>query len=302
MAAKRKRFGRHANYARMTMFSNCLMFHVFNHAPDVVEHMLHVILGIPLHVTKVHVEYPLKFNTGTGIRMDVHALDKDKIHYNIEIQNNIQGASIERADYNGAAMKVFFSRRKNKKRWVPRTFVIFITSNGYNCHGQPFYRYSLRGQNGEETGVGTVIIFVNGLWRDESDLGKMMHDFGCADPKKMKDAVFAKRVAHVKSDKMVRRSMDEYEARKYRKAEKSGYKKGLKIGKEDGIRIGKEDGIRIGKAHGIRNTALRMLQSGSFSEEQIVEATGLTTEQLQKIKNAAYPVGDAHRIAALSEP
>ena len=272
MTAKRKRRVRHANYARMTMYSDCLMFHVFNNAPDVVEHMLRIILKIPLHVTKVHVEYPLKFNTGTGIRMDVHALDDDKVHYNIEIQNNAAGASIERADYNGAAMKVFFSRRKNKTRWIPRTFVIFITRDGQNCHGKPFYRYSLRGQNGEETGVGTVIIFVNGLWRDDSDLGKLMHDFSCADPKQMQDAVFAKRVAHVKSDKIVRLSMDEYEARKYRKAEKSGYKKGLKVGKEDGIRIG------------IKNTAVRMMHVGSFSDSQILEATGLSEEQLKQIR------------------
>ena len=273
MAAKRKRRIRHANYARMTMFSDCLMFHVFNGAPDVVEHMLRIILGIPLHVTRVHVEYALKFNTGTGIRMDVHALDDEKRHYNIEIQSNTAGASIERADYNGAAMKVFFSKRKKKKRWIPRTIVIFITSNGYNCHGQPFYRYSLRGQCGEETGVGTVIIFVNGLWRDDSDLGRMMHDFGCADPKQMKDAVFANRVAYVKSDKLVRRSMDEYEARKYRKAEKSGYKKGMKVG----------------EANGVNNTALRMMQSGLLSEAQILEITGLTEEQLQTLKTTSTP-------------
>ena len=102
------------------------MFHVFNGAPDIVEHMLRIILGITLHVIKVRVEYALKFNTGTGIRMDVHAVDEDRRHYNIEIQNNLSGASIERADYNGAALKVFFSRRKKGRRWIPKTFVIFI--------------------------------------------------------------------------------------------------------------------------------------------------------------------------------
>ena len=39
---------------------------------------------------------------------------------------------------------------------------------------------------------------------------------------RLMDAVFANRVAYVKSDKLVRRSMDEYEARKYRKAMKKG--------------------------------------------------------------------------------
>ena len=62
--------------------------------------------------------------------------------------------------------------------------------------------------------------------------------------------------------------MDEYEARKYRKTEKSGYKKGIKIG----------------EANGINNTALRMIRSGSFSEAQIIEATGLTLEQLMQVK------------------
>ena len=64
--------------------------------------------------------------------------------------------------------------------------------------------------------------------------------------------------------------MDEYEARKYRKAEKSGYKKGIKIGEANGV------------ARGIQ--ALRMMQSGSFSEAQIIEATGLTQEQLLQVK------------------
>ena len=280
MAAKKKRHLKHANYARMTMFSDCLMYHVFKGAPDVVEHMLRIILGIPLHVLSVHVEYAVKFGTGTGIRMDVHALDNEGTHYNIEIQNNLAGASIERADYNGAAMKVYFSKRKNGKRRIPRTFVIFITSKGYNCHGRPFYRYSLKGERGEETGVGTEIIFVNGLWRDDSDFGRMMHDFGCKDPKQMKDPVFAKRVSHVKSSKTERRSMDEYEARKYQKA----IRRGIKIGEANGIKIGEANGIKIGEANGIKQTAFRMMNSGSFSDSQISDATGLTIAQIKQLR------------------
>ena len=262
--SKNKRRKRRANYARMTMFSDCLMYHVFHNAPDVVEHMLRIILGFPLHVTSANVEYAIKFGTGTGIRMDVHAIDDAGAHYDVEIQKNEAGATLERADYYGSAMKVYFSKRKTSKRIVPKTYVIFITATGRNCHKRAFYRYALKGENGEETGVGTQIIFVNGLWRDNSDLGRMMHDFGCANPKKMKDDVFAKRVAYVKSNRNVRGEMDEYEARKYRKAKKTGYKQGIKIGEA--------------------NIASRMLQSGSFSDAQILDATGLTAKQLDQIK------------------
>ena len=48
--------------------------------------------------------------------MDVHALDDKGVHYNIAIQNNPEGASIERADYNGAAMKAFFFQNEKKEK------------------------------------------------------------------------------------------------------------------------------------------------------------------------------------------
>ena len=79
--------------------------------------------------------------------------------------------------------------------------------------------------------------------------------------------------------------MDEYEARKYRKAEKSGYKKGMKVGEANGIKIGEANG----EERGIRNTAVRMMQSGLLSEAQILEITGLTAEQLQTLKTTSTP-------------
>ena len=85
--------------------------------------------------------------------------------------------------------------------------------------------------------------------------------------------------------------MDEYETRKYRKAERSGYKKGIKIGEANGIKIGEANGIKIGEANGVARgiQALRMMQSGAFSEAQIIEATGLTQEQLQTLQTACTP-------------
>ena len=74
--------------------------------------------------------------------------------------------------------------------------------------------------------------------------------------------------------------MDQYEARKYRKAKREGYKQG----EANGIKIGEANGIKIGEANGIKNTAIRMMRSGAFSDLQIIEATGLTKEELVKIK------------------
>ena len=246
----------HADYANMTMFTDCLMYHVFHGAPDVVEHMLEVVLHKKFHEIKLKVEHLLKFSTGTGVRMDVFAVDENQNYYNIEIQNNDEGATIERCDYNGAAMKVHYSYYRNKKRVIPKTMVMMITSTGINCHDHPYYRYSLKGEHGEETGVGTEIIYVNGTWKDDSDFGKMMHDFGCPDPSQMKDPVFAKRVAYVKSNKTMRRLMDDYEYQHF-------YLNGVK--------------------HTVNQTAIRMLRAGCFTREQILIATELSPDKLDEV-------------------
>ena len=66
--------------------------------------------------------------------------------------------------------------------------------------------------------------------------------------------------------------MDEYEARKYQKAIRRG------------IKIGEANGIKIGEANGIKQTAFRMMNSGSFSDSQISDATGLTIAQIKQLR------------------
>ena len=44
-------------------------------------------------------------------------------------------------------------------------------------------------------------MYVNGAWRDDSPVGKLMHDFSCADPDNMNYPLLADRVRYFKEDK-----------------------------------------------------------------------------------------------------
>lgn len=55
-------------------------------------------------------------------------------------------------------------------------------------------------ETGEAFGDEAHIIYVNSQIKDETALGKLMHDFSCTDPKDMKYPVLAERVKYFKED------------------------------------------------------------------------------------------------------
>ena len=59
------------------------------------------------------------------------------------------------------------------------------------------------------------------------------------------------------------------------------YRKGEAKGKQEGILVGKQEGILEGEFRKSVNTA-RILKNKGFSQEEIMEITGLTDEELLK--------------------
>lgn len=56
-------------------------------------------------------------------------------------------------------------------------------------------------ETGEAFGDGTHILFVNGSYRSETPLGKLMHDFSCTQPSQMHYKVLADRARYFKESK-----------------------------------------------------------------------------------------------------
>lgn len=69
---------------------------------------------------------------------------------------------------------------------MPTTYIIFITEKDVFGKGQPCYIIeSVNITTGELFNDRKHIIYVNGAYEENSEIGKLMHDFRCSDPNEM---------------------------------------------------------------------------------------------------------------------
>lgn len=84
---------------------------------------------------------------------------------------------------------------------LPDTYTIFITEKDFYGMGEPIYvveRINLTtGKNFED---GEHILYVNGEFRRESEIGKLMHDFNCTEADDMNFDLIAERTRYLKEN------------------------------------------------------------------------------------------------------
>ena len=84
---------------------------------------------------------------------------------------------------------------------LPETYVIFITEHDVLKGGLPLYHINRTvKENGMIFCDESNIIYVNGEYRGENDIGKLMHDFSCADPDEMQLGLLAEKTRYFKKD------------------------------------------------------------------------------------------------------
>ena len=120
-------------------------------------------------------------------------------------------------------------------------------------------RYVETNEGKELFGDGSHIIYVNGKYRGNDEVGKLMHDFSCTNPDDMNYEALAKRARYFKQDE-------------------KGVAAMCKI-MED-MRNEKAKEVRI-------DNALRMIQDGELSLEKIALYSGLSVDE---VKELATPV------------
>lgn len=154
-----------------------------------------------LSVQKVHAQHDVKNLQGRSIRLDIVATDENGRVYNIEIQRSDKGASIKRARYNSSLLDANVTELGDDYENLIETYIIFITENDVLKAGLPIYHID---RTIKETGVmfgdEAHIIYVNSQIKDETELGKLMHDFSCTDAKDMYYKILADRVRYFKED------------------------------------------------------------------------------------------------------
>ena len=115
------------------------------------------------------------------------------------MQRSDRGASEKRARYNSSLLDANLTDAGDDYDALNETYVIFITENDVLKAGLPIYHVD---RTVRETGTffndQAHIIYVNSQIKDETALGKLMHDFFCTNSKDMNYPILARRVRYFK--------------------------------------------------------------------------------------------------------
>lgn len=188
---------------RLRLLDDDFMTKCFEDSPACTELLLHLILSKPdLRVEEVRTQYTVKNLQGRSVRLDIFAADSSGKRYNIEIQRRDQGAGAKRARYNSSLMDANILLTGDDTASLPETYVIFITEHDVLGGGEAIYHVCrMIAETGGWFEDGSHILYVNGSYRDDTPLGRLMHDFSCTDPSGMNYKVLADRVRYFKEDK-----------------------------------------------------------------------------------------------------
>lgn len=197
----------------MSLFDDDLMSMVFDDNKEATNLLLRIILkqdDIKVISVAGQREFQNPVVGGRNIRLDIYAKDAIGKHYNVEVQKKPEGAHIRRARFNSSMMDSRMLKEGQEFSQLRDSYMVFITDTDIFGHGIPIYTINRHFE--EIDGLfddGSHIIYVNGSYRGDDKVGKLMHDFACKKSKDMYYFELAEGVKHFKEEEGGRKIMCE---------------------------------------------------------------------------------------------
>ena len=185
----------------LTLFDDDLMSRVFDKNIEATELLLRIILERKIKVISVIGQEEMKSAAvgGRNITLDVHALDENGEKMDIEVQGNSEGAHIRRARYHSSVLDSRMLKEGQEFKEIKDSYVIFIYKRDKFQEGLPLYHID---RYVRETGKlfedGSHIIYVNGNYKGDDEIGYLMQDFHQTDPDNMHYKELSQGVRHFK--------------------------------------------------------------------------------------------------------
>ena len=173
--------------AELTLMDDIFMNKVFDNDIGRTALLLRIILkNDKIKVIKATTQQKLKNLLGHDLQLDILAQNENGTLFNVEIQNQSSGAAARRARYHLSLLdSLSFPKGKTYKQ-LPDNYVVFITQNDVLKGGLPLYHINRKiEENDKAFADGSHIIYVNNKIKDETPLGRLMHDFTCKNPDDM---------------------------------------------------------------------------------------------------------------------
>ena len=172
----------------------------FNDNPEDTETLLRSVMNnSSLKVKKVETQKPIRNLTRRSLGLDIYAEDENDVKYDVEIQRSDVGADPRRARFHSSMIDVDSMRKGTEWEALPESYVIFITETDYYRAGKPIYHVNRYIEEIDEAfNDGEHIIYVNSEIQDDTELGRMMHDFHCISADQLYNKKLAERIRYFK--------------------------------------------------------------------------------------------------------
>lgn len=249
---------------------------LFKKNTELVQLVLRILIGkSDLRVTSFETQADMKRVTGARtICLDAYATDEAGKKYDIEIQRADRGAGPHRARYHSSVMDVENLDKGEPFDQLPDTYTIFITERDFFGGKEPIYRIQrMNLTTGNAFDDGAYILYVNGEYRGDSDVGRLMHDFNCTDPDDMQIALLAHRTRYLKeTPEGVSEMCREMEIMRNKSREE---------GRKEGRLEGRKEGLKEGELQKARETAANLFAMG-LDLDSIAKAVNVSIDLVKQ--------------------
>ena len=245
---------------KLRLLDDVFMKAVLHDNISAVQLIVRIILNRQdIEVVDVKTQEELTSLFGHSVRLDVLARAADGKRINLEIQRSDRGAEPKRARYHLSAVDWHTLPAGADYSELPETYILFITENDLYGQGLPVYEVDrfIR-QTGEAFEDEEHIIYVNGAYTGEDDIGKLMSDFRATDPGKIHYEELAEKI-------------------KMFKQTEGGLSTMCKIMEEvrqEGVLQGMQQGIQQGMQQGIEKgicASVKLMRDVPYSRELVIQ-------------------------------
>ena len=284
---------------RFTLMDDLFMSAVLGHDKACTETVIQTIMeNEHLRVESVTPQASFQNLSGHSVRLDILAVDAQGTRYDIEIQRLEKGASIRRARYYSSMLDASQEIEKQDYDTLRDTRVIFITEHDIFGLGLQCYRIQrmIKAKEAIPVDDGTQIIYVNVEKPSQDKIGRLLHDFKCADPDKMYNPMIAAAVkrfkAFYKEDTMDTIHTDSTISRQEIAAFwenhwcahfREAFKEGREEGEKEGEKKGREEGEKKGREEGQILLLSQLMKNNQLSAEDVVAQFAFSPKEREKM-------------------
>ena len=231
-----------------TLMSDIFMRNVFKQR-ECLEYVLQVIMEKQdLKVIDQIIQKDYKNLQGRSAILDCVARDSEGKQFDVEIQQDNEGASPKRARYHSGLMDMNTLNPGQDFDELPESYVIFITRDDILGYDFPIYHIDRHIKEADDSFQDEAhIIYVNSRKQEDTELGRLMQDLHCKNADEMHSPVLAKRVHELKDTQKGVELMCHEMEKIYSEGMESGEKRGeLKAKKETALSLA-EMGLPVEK-------------------------------------------------------